>query len=649
MAESVGLSIGATNLAVVAPPRCPAARRSVLTLYRHRPPEVGVPSDNPNLNEPGLVITGFVERVGDPVPIAAADGSIHRGETLVAKALRALCYEMTNGRPAAAPASVAFPAHWDVPTVEALRAALTAFGEWPPGANHLPLVSDATAALTALQAEPGLPARGVIALCDFGGTGTSITLADAADGYRSIGATVRHVEFSGDAIDHALLMHVIADLSVGSPDDSGTSAIASLTRLRSQCRGAKEQLSATSVCSFVADAPGYRGTIRLTRNELDDLLRRPLAQVIGDVQEALHRNGIRPADLVGVGTAGGGAAIPAVTTALSEQLRVPVITTRWPQLTAAGGAARLAARDPGDDVMTAAAPVLTAAAAAAADDTVARSSAFPALAWSQEDDSAAESLPVEPYVGDCAAPQQTYWPRELSSVRPQLQFQSDESVPRGTARAPQPWYRRPLVAAAAATALTSLTAWSVGLRNDSTPLWGTPSTPVRSTPATTAPAAASPQQDPGQPGPAQAVMQATTPVAQIRPIEPPAVAAQAPDLQANPALPPPDSPIIMHAPAVPQAPTTTDAPTTTQATTTTQVPTTTQAATSTPPTTTTQTPTTTQPPTTTQTPTTTQMSTTPRPPTTTQVPTTTQPPPTQPSSPRPSTTQTPSTTARPPG
>ena len=41
------------------------------------------------------------------------------------------------------------------------------------------------AALTALQHDPGVPTRGVIALCDFGGTGTSITLADAANGLRA--------------------------------------------------------------------------------------------------------------------------------------------------------------------------------------------------------------------------------------------------------------------------------------------------------------------------------------------------------------------------------------------------------------------------------------------------------------------------------
>ena len=47
------------------------------------------------------------------------------------------------------------------------------------------LVSDATAAVTALRDDPGLPTSGLIALCDFGGSGTSITLVDAANGSRT--------------------------------------------------------------------------------------------------------------------------------------------------------------------------------------------------------------------------------------------------------------------------------------------------------------------------------------------------------------------------------------------------------------------------------------------------------------------------------
>ena len=125
-----------------------------------------------------------------------------------------------------------YPAHWRQAAVDALRNALAAVPEFQ-GTTRASVISDATAALTALQNDPGVPTRGVIALCDFGGTGTSITLVDAAAGYAPMGATVRDVDLSGDLVDQALLTHVINDLSAaGTIDLSGTSAIGSLTRLR---------------------------------------------------------------------------------------------------------------------------------------------------------------------------------------------------------------------------------------------------------------------------------------------------------------------------------------------------------------------------------------------------------------------------------
>ena len=148
---------------------------------------------------------------------------------------------------------------------------------------------------------------------------------------------------------------------------SGTSAIGSLTRLRAQCRGAKERLSTAAVTSLVAELPGYRGEVRLTRNELDEAIRAPLADFVGVVQETLERNGIRSADLVAVASVGGGARIPIITTTLSEHFRVPVITTGQPELTAAIGGGLRAARGTVDEGRTsmAAAPGVAAAAAAA--------------------------------------------------------------------------------------------------------------------------------------------------------------------------------------------------------------------------------------------------------------------------------------------
>ena len=130
MTQGVGLSVGATKVAAVIPGCAAVTRQSVLTVYRHRPPEVGVPAENSRLDERGLVLTDFVDRAADPVGIMAADGSFHRGETLIADALRALTYTATAGRSPVSPPGVAFPAHWRAAAVEALRRELVRLPEW---------------------------------------------------------------------------------------------------------------------------------------------------------------------------------------------------------------------------------------------------------------------------------------------------------------------------------------------------------------------------------------------------------------------------------------------------------------------------------------------------------------------------------------
>ncbi len=440
--SALGLSVGATNLAAVTADRA-VTRKPVLTLYRQRPPEVGVPSENPKLNEPGLVITDFVDRVGDPAGIAAADNTTHRSETLIADALRAMAYTATDGRALPDAVAVTHPAHWDSTAVNALRVALSRVSEWSRG--RLVLLPDSAAALFALDANPGIPSSGIVAVCDFGGSGTTLSLVDAADGYQAVTPAVRHTEFSGDRLDQALLTHVINDLSTGgSFDTSATSAIGSLKQLRTACRYAKELLSAANTTALTADVPGYRGEIPLTRADLEDAIRQPLDSFIGFFHDVLQLNGIRLEDLAAVASVGGGASIPFVTRTLSEQSGALVISAPRPHLTAAVGAALHAARGPGD-VATALAPTALGSVsdATSISEISVEPTATPALAWSEAgDDSGIMPIRAGEYDGDYDnAP-----PSGLTSARPRADVDS-AAEPGVIGEFADAWYRRPLVVA----------------------------------------------------------------------------------------------------------------------------------------------------------------------------------------------------------
>ncbi|AKS30838.1 Hsp70 family protein [Mycolicibacterium goodii] len=409
MRDCLGLSVGTTNLVAVTD-QAPVIRRAALTLYPHRGPEVGAPPDGRACD--GLTISEFVARVGDPVPLIAADGSAHRAERLLAAAVRA----MTRlAAPDALPENqvVAVPAHWQPAAYDAVRTAL-------PGVR---VVSDAVAALTAIQTHPGLPARGIVALCDFGATGTTLTLADAAAGFAPLGS-VRHEDFSGALIDQELLRRVLADQDA---EPAGTSAVSALTALREECRLAKERLSYQGATGLTGPAAG---TSRLTRADVEAVVAVPLGGVIDALHDLLRRCGVHPAQLTALVTVGGGARIPVVTQRLSEEFRMPVTTVVQSQVIAAIGAALLAHRGEDQTVTRRVAPpaAQSPSSAGAFATTTAGPTWVPPLAWSAVGDRGDE---VDAELGAEAV--------TASAARPDLVFAEPPATdPEPTRR----WYRR---------------------------------------------------------------------------------------------------------------------------------------------------------------------------------------------------------------
>jgi hypothetical protein len=571
---ALGLSIGATNLAAVTAEHA-IARTPVLTLFRQRPPEIGLPSENPRLDEPGLVIRGFVDRVGDPIGIVAADGSVHRGEVLLADGLRALAYAATGGGLLPPNIAVTHPSHWGSTAVEALGSALSRVTEWSNPARPLALIPDAAATLFAVRANPGIRARGTVAVCDFGGSGTSITLMDAAGDYQPLAPTVRHHDFSGDLIDQALLTTVVANLpSTGGFDPSGTSAIGPLSRLRAGCRVAKEQLASSTVATLTEKLPGVDGDIRLTRNELDDAIRDSLNGFVAVLDEVLARNGIR--DLVAVDSVGGGAHIPAVTTMLSGHFRVPVVTTPRPQLAPAIGSALRAPRGPGDTSATKLSPAVAAATAAGAavppvpapppapeegkpllsearpSEPV--SAMMPALAWSEIEDKSR----VMPAVGGSG----------YTSARPALNFEAHERARPEKKNPILPWQRVPglvIIGTAVAVLLVGI-AVAIGFSDEKptvtpAPNVSTPAAPLpvsdgtpQSAPTNQAPPAAQPAPPAQQAPPVDASPPAADNPAAVPQVDAPAPPAAPPVPQAPVPQAPPIPPAIPQIPQIPHIP-----------------------------------------------------------------------------------------------
>src|SRR3954454_21629839 len=127
MSDPLGLSIGTTNLVAARVGNQPVTRRSVLPIS-------------------GQVMSGFVERVGDPVPLIADDGTSYRADVLMVEALDAMVVEA--GADVSAQIAVAVPAHWKGGTLRSLRDAMRAKPTLAPNGVPVRLVSDAVAALT---------------------------------------------------------------------------------------------------------------------------------------------------------------------------------------------------------------------------------------------------------------------------------------------------------------------------------------------------------------------------------------------------------------------------------------------------------------------------------------------------------------------
>lgn len=151
----------------------------------------------------GSVITGFVERVGDPIPILAADGTEYRGEALAATAVGALVDQAGGNE---GPTVVlAHPVGWNRHTARTMESALD-----DVGIHGATLVAEPAAVMAWLAASGTVVSDGLTVVYDLGARSLDVTMMSTTDGRSEIfGKPLRSEDIGGDEFDHLVTVHQV--------------------------------------------------------------------------------------------------------------------------------------------------------------------------------------------------------------------------------------------------------------------------------------------------------------------------------------------------------------------------------------------------------------------------------------------------------
>jgi len=345
MTAGLGIAVGTANSRtaslseagseVAEPALVTTSRPSVL----HVAADGSVTFPDPPTDPAGIPVTGFVERVGDPVGLLDDNGHVHRGEDLFAAAAARLidAVESTGA------AAVTHPTAWTTYTVHALESALAR-----AGIAAARVVPEATACVRWLESSRDLQGDGVVVVYDLGASALDVSVVRTGTEPSILGKPIRSEDFGGTHFDHLVTRYVLDTVSDKTDDldpfDSATTA--ALADLRRNCAAAKESLSTDTETVIPVALPGYVADVRLVRSELEDLIRPALTGSLELVREALRSAEIEVSDVGCVLLAGGGGAIPLVAELVSSELGLAVVAAADPALTAALGAAHLAVDEP---------------------------------------------------------------------------------------------------------------------------------------------------------------------------------------------------------------------------------------------------------------------------------------------------------------
>ena len=181
-----------------------------------------------------------------------------------------------------------------------------------------------------------------VAVYDLGGgTFDAAVLVPDGAGFRLAGPPEGVEQLGGIDFDEAVFRHVLTSLGpeVADLDDTDPATATALARLRRDCVEAKEVLSFSIDTVVPVALPGITRSIRLTRGDLDDMLRPAIGETVAATRRVLDSAGVDPGDLAAIVLVGGSSRIPLVSEMLSAEFGRPLALDNHPKHDVALGAA----------------------------------------------------------------------------------------------------------------------------------------------------------------------------------------------------------------------------------------------------------------------------------------------------------------------
>jgi len=294
------------------------------------------------LSQPDRVEREFKRRLGDPTPVVLG-GVPYQVTALMGAQLRDVLATVAKveGSP---PDHVVltYPATWgpyrrelfdDVPQFAGLS-------------SHVAM-TEPEAAAGYYGASRYLDEGDTIAVYDLGGGTFDATVLRKHGGVVHVVGEPEGIErLGGIDFDEAIIQWInyrhggaLAELDMADPQ-----AMAAMVRVRHECVQAKEALSSDTETTIPVLLPNRQFSVRLTRPELEGMIRAPIESTIGALIRTVHSAHVDVGQLSAVLLVGGSSRIPLIERMIAEEIGCRTVVDAHPKYSVALGAAMIAGR-----------------------------------------------------------------------------------------------------------------------------------------------------------------------------------------------------------------------------------------------------------------------------------------------------------------